>query len=472
MPEIDEEAAEAMNKIAVAAAAAVLAQMPAAPNMTPAILNLMDGNVPSFSGEKGTDAPAHYLKFHDHLRDLLNLSAADAAIRMPATQIEKFRKTLVGKARKWFDRIPMPTTMAGLRTVFLDKYSKDPSKAEDFKTISNAKMRPDEKVSQFGDRLSEAMARQGCVELIKEFFLNGLPNDMQMWVRGREIPTFERALETAKEFEQYQSPTSAGTGLQTQFIMQDNNAVKEILEGLDDLRAMNLLNLSKNRDASPHPSKWEDRSKNRSPSPKVHFRPNEKGDNNNSYQRGRSPDNRFRPPGSPDNRYRPPENRGWSPNQQRGRSPNRQDWSNNRSGRSADSWYSERGRSPNRDDWNKANNWAYSNPSPYDRDRNSNGPNDQRRSPTNYQGYNNRGQSPNFRRGQSPQGRFPSNPRNQADKGFDISTALCWNCGEKGHLYRNCPRGRKDPTFQRRTERAAMRSFLKELEEENLPGSL
>ena len=111
--------------------------MPRAADMTPAILNLMDGNVPSFSGEKGEDAPAHYLKFYDHLRDLILLSVAEAEIRMPATKIAKFKKTLVGKARKWFVRITLPTTMAGLRTVFLEKYSKDPSRTEDYVTSKN-----------------------------------------------------------------------------------------------------------------------------------------------------------------------------------------------------------------------------------------------------------------------------------------------------------------------------------------------
>ena len=68
MPEPDQDEIAAMQRIAAAAAAAVIGHMPAPVNMTPAILNLMDGNVPTFSGEKGCDAPAHYLKFHDHLK--------------------------------------------------------------------------------------------------------------------------------------------------------------------------------------------------------------------------------------------------------------------------------------------------------------------------------------------------------------------------------------------------------------------
>ena len=192
-----------VNAIAAAAAAALLANMPPppppAPDMRPALMSLMDGNIPTFSGAKGEDATAHLLKFDDHLNDLMILAAPNAAINFARAQVEKFKRTLTGKARKWFDHIPLPNNIPQLRIAFMDKYGKDPTRTEDLMSMSQGQMRSGETVEAFGERISEAMVRLQCApEMIRDFFLMGLPVDMAMWIRNKDIPTYERAMHFAK----------------------------------------------------------------------------------------------------------------------------------------------------------------------------------------------------------------------------------------------------------------------------------
>ena len=459
-------AADMAEAMAVAAAAAVAValqnQQPAIPpahpppDMTPAILSLLDGAVLPFAGNKGEDAPAHFLKFEDHIRELVALTPLaehpDAPIHIVANQVQRFKKTLVGKARKWFDRIAVPATLVALREAFLAKYSRDPTRTEDLMVMSQ-KMKPDETVTEFGERLSESMARLECPnEMIRDFFLMALPHDMAMWVRTREPATFEAAFTAAKEWQKLEKVPKSGiaSGLGVQFRAQEDETMQELLDEMKALKAMNILNLKKPRVQSPHPDPppYRDRARSASPNQgRVRFE-REREREPPPYQNDRQNWYPNRQNRSPYRQNPPPYRQGWSPNRQ-GYSPNRQGWSPNRWSPDRRNWSSpNRGRSPDRRNWDQGNQRRWQ---PSNNQRWSQGPNS---------GPPNRGRSPE--RGRSPNA---YNNNSQPRSG-------CWNCGKEGHFFRNCPESKVGFTFKQRSEQMAMRAFLRDVEGENPQSSL
>ena len=252
-----------VNAIAAAAAAALLANMPPPPppaqDMRPALLSLLDGKLPVFSGSKGEDATAHLLKFEDHITDLLLLAAPNAAINGQRAQVEKFKRTLTGKARKWFDHIPLPANIPQLRLAFMDKYGKDPTRTEDLMSMSQGQMRPGEAVEAFGERISEAMVRLECApEMVRDFFLMGLPVDMAMWIRNKpDIQTYARAMHYAKEWIKYkasQTPTQSsdrGVHFKTEKVSDD---MYDLLSEIKGLHLMTIKNTKNERPPTPYPN--------------------------------------------------------------------------------------------------------------------------------------------------------------------------------------------------------------------------
>ena len=444
MPTDAEKAAEAaaqLDKMAAAAAAAVMAKMKGdAEAMSPALLSMMDAQMSTFSGEEGEDAVAHYLKFEDHMKELIEAAGPRSNMADDVVKIRKFKKTLSGKARKWFDRIITPATIAALKKTFLDKYSKDPTRTEDLMTMSQNKMKPNETVQQFGERISESMARlECCNEMIKDFFLLGLPHETAMWVRTKDPETFELAFEAAKEYTKLGNlPTvNPGAGLSVQFNVQEQDTLEQLVKEVRDLRAMNVQNVQntlRSRPQSPYPNKGNLRARSFSPQRvRIEDYSQSASGRRSDYkadERRQSPERRG---WSQENRGRSPYRQGWSPNRQQGRG-----WSPNRGGnyQREGNFQGQRGRSPQR--WNNNNqNWGNRPQSPYRAQQ--------------------RGRSP-YRGGMSPSRPLsgPSPPQGQ-----------CWNCGRTGHYYRNCTVGRQEPTFQRKTERQAMRAFLNNIGEEN-----
>ena len=476
-----EDIAADMAEMAQAAAAAVavaLAQQPPAQaphDMTPAILSLLDGSVLPFAGNKGEDAPAHFLKFEDHIRELIDLTPVadhpDAPIHVVANQIQRFKKTLIGKARKWFDRIAVPATLVALRDAFFAKYSRDPTRTEDLMIMSQ-KMKPDDTVAEFGERLSESMARLECPNnMIRDFFLLAMPHEMAMWVRNREPATFEAAFTAAKEWQKLEKIPKSGiaSGLGVQFRAQEEDTMQELLDEMKELKAMNILNLKKSRPPSPHPDppQYRDRARSMSPNQgRVRFEQERDQANQPQYQNRQNwyPN---RQNWSSNNRNWSPNGRDWSSNNQnwpqdrqywqsnrQNQSPNRQNWSQNnwspnRQNQSPNrqnrgNWQSpNRGRSPDRRDWNPNNQGRWQ------------PPNNQRWSSGTNTGPPNHGRSPE--RGRSPTGQQNNSQSKQG----------CWNCGKEGHFFRNCPKSKSEFSFRQKSEQLAMKAFLKDVEGEN-----
>ena len=499
-----------VNAVAAAAAAALLANMqpPPAPahDMRPALLSLMDGNIPQFSGSKGEDARAHLLKFEDHILDLIALAGPNAEIHGPRAQVDKFKRTLTGKARKWFDHIHVPYDTHELREVFMDKYGREPTRTEDLMSMSQGTMRPNETVEAFGERISESMTRLHCApEMIRDFFLMGLPVEMAMWVRNKEIPTFERALHYAKEWNKYKGASTAQNVDRGVHFAHDKgtDVMIDLISELKDLSLMAIKNTKNERSPTPHPRAQQDQPienydtnppQNRQPYredyyPQREQYPSRQG-NDPGYQegpqerRGRSPNRQ----NWPQNRQgRSPYRQNWPQNRQ-GRSPYRQNWPQNRQGRSPyrQEWPQNRqGRSPYRQNWTPyvqgQANWYEEYPNgPYD-DQPREYPSQPRQDRS---GSRQRSETPDKQGSRPPsrersQGRPPSRERSlgrppnppQGATGPRQFTRGCWNCGEEDHFYRNCPKPKGNSTFQQRSERTAMRAFLTDLDGTENPNS-
>ena len=69
---------------------------------------------PTFKGTPGENPEPHILSAHDWL-ELSNIP--------PHQRVDKFKLTLAGKARQWFDEIPVPINWDALIAVFRTRFS-------------------------------------------------------------------------------------------------------------------------------------------------------------------------------------------------------------------------------------------------------------------------------------------------------------------------------------------------------------
>ena len=511
---MDPEEIQAAVNVAAAAAAAALAGDLDRQDMGPAILSLLDSGLPYFAGTKGEDAVAHFLKFEDYLRDVLDATPDEAPIHQPPGQIQKFKKSLTGKARKWFGGIVLPNTLVEMRTAFHNKYSRDPTRTEDLMIMTQAKMMPNETVEEFGERISESMARLTCAnDMIRDFFLMGLPHEMSMWIRNRQPETFENAFAAAKEYSKLNkvaAPTM-NTGMNVQFNVQEDNKVEELLQEVRELKYLAIqkeIQKEKEKPAYRNFRDNNDKEKTNAPNKSVRFEeenpypprndrrgfsPDRRGFiQSTPNRRGFSPDRREFTPFPSNRRGFSPDRRGYSPDR-RWNSDNRPPWSQNRPPWSQNGqarsptrngydnrWNGNDGRWNGNDsrwngydtqgqiwpdqerNWeNRGRNWNQP-PREWNNDFQNRGPRGPMApSPRDWAPERNRGRSPERREQSSP--KSPDTPKN----GERPAPGTCWNCNKTGHFYRNCPTGKQDSTYQQKSQQSAMRAFIKDVDEIN-----
>ena len=278
------------------------------------LASVLDTNSPTFSGKPEEDASSHFLNFQDQITDLQAIAPADAPIHQLPAQLNKFKKTLRGKPRIWMEGKAF-TTIANLRTAFIAKYGKEPSRSEDMRQLTRAQIGPNETLNQYADRLSEAAARLDFQDdFVVDLFIAGLPVDHQLYVKGKGPRTMENALKFSKEYRDIQKSSGGASTSNINFNIKEDKT-PALGDMMVELKA--LIIESNSRDNNPNGSR---------------------GILRKSPERSRH---------SPSRNVRFQQRPGWSP--QRGRSPSPAPYSRDRGSNRGYSSYRGRSPSPGRD---------------------------------------------------------------------------------------------------------------------------
>ena len=414
---------------------------PAAPAAAPAVVPLIIESISmqsNFGGEEHEDAHFHFLNYQDHITELQQNSPDDAPIFTIPVQINKFRKTLKNKARRWMDNRNWDT-IEDLRRDFIAEFGKDPTRNDDIRALTTDKMKPNESVQKYSSRLRDSAARLNFPnELLKDIFIAGLPESTEFWVRGQRPRTFDEACRSAKEHKAMIKARANSTqqGLNVSFNVQDQESEEPEFE-TDDMQEilMHLRDMKTNNVQGNKPGYY------RSPSPHVKrtqqpfVPPNQQWQGQRQFVNG--PTQRFQngpTQGSQNfqgqgqgNYYsKPPSDYGKSQNPPSGN-------------------YYPQGAGNNRSQSPGRQNYAY--------------PQGYTGQGSNYDPYQqNRGRSPSrnqdqFRPNSPARGKSPSgHPRK------------CWACGQYGHMWKDCANS-GSKTHRQVADLEAMRMFLKKHDE-------
>lgn len=330
-----------------------------------------------FYGKEKEDATAHFYNFQDYIAEQVRVAAAGDAIRNAPAQIGIFKLTLRGAARRWIEPLEFATVNA-LRTAFLARFSSDNTREQDIECLADVKLRPDETVNAFTDRLTQAAARlQFGNDFTKDWFIGGLPTQMRLFVKSNNPADLSNAVKFAREYERVAKGNADSAAVQLA-IQNQNDLVEQlsmlVLQG----------NSGRNRSDSPYPGKKGNKL----------FRINEKVEYSDTSRSGRPFRDRSRSPFRDRSRF---------------------DRSRRGLSRSPSAGRLDRDRSPFRYRGDRS-------PARYGRDSY-----DSRRNRSTSRG---RSQS---RERYNTRGRFPQADRNSKE---------CWLCGRTGHFYRQCREGR------------------------------
>lgn len=352
-----------------------------------------------FYGRDKEDATAHFYNYQDYVAEQVRVAPAGDAVRNAPAQIVIFKLTLRGAARRWIEPLQFASVDA-LKTAFLARFSSDNTREQDIESLADVKLRPDESVNDFTDRLTQAAARlQFADAFTKDWFIGGLPINMRLFVKSNNPTDLVNAVKYAREFERVSRGSAESAAVQLSVQNQNQN---DLIEQLSLLVLQG--NSGRTRSDSPYPGKRGNKL----------FRINEHVQYSDGARNDRPFKDRSRSPFRGDSRS--------------GRSPNR-------FGRSPSPRRFDRGRSPGRfrGDRSPSRPWRDS------RDSRSN------RSVS-------RGRSSSRER-YGDRRRYPS----------ERSSRECWLCGKVGHFYRQCRESRVT-SMQGKAQLQAMKRFVSDVE--------
>jgi len=148
---------------------------------------------PKFDGVHDKDANIHWLLFTDYI--------AEANIA-EAQRVNKFRITLTGEPRQWFeDNKASFTTFDQLEQLFKAEYGPQVSRAGYIKQLQNITMLPNETVIDFKKRVFRTACKaslQDDGEMVITAFVGGLPQNIRDHVRSKRDANLDEALKTAQ----------------------------------------------------------------------------------------------------------------------------------------------------------------------------------------------------------------------------------------------------------------------------------
>ena len=148
---------------------------------------------PIFDGVGRNSAKIHWLLFEDYLTE----TEVDDALK-----IAKFRITLSGDPREWYeDNKASFTSIAILKTLFLNEYSPEESRAEYLRQLQTIKMGDKENLLDYKKRVFRTAVKaklKDDADLITTQFVAGLPDSIRNHVRSRRDESLDDAYKTAQ----------------------------------------------------------------------------------------------------------------------------------------------------------------------------------------------------------------------------------------------------------------------------------
>ena len=218
-----------------------------------------------FYGKDGEDAISHFYNYCDWLDELVRQSAEAAPVRQEANQIQMFKLTLRGEARKWIENLNF-TTSARLKTSFIDKFGKEPSREQNIEEMAKSKLEPNETVTKYADRITQTGVRLGFQEdLTKDWFVNGLPLQMKLYITGASPDTFADTVNKAKEYERLCKSKAEPLAS----IVQPSAQEEESASLLQELRQLVLIGKRTNNSRNQRQRSYDSSSRSREPTPDI-----------------------------------------------------------------------------------------------------------------------------------------------------------------------------------------------------------
>ena len=316
-------------------------------------------------------------------------------------------------------------------------------------SLSHSDMKSGETVHEYTDRITRLCGRLGLpLPFLQDFFIKGLPLEMQVYIRAGNPENFIQIKAKAREFEQMHKHSSTqARGVSFNAIEDTLNSQSMILSAFTTLA--NEVKTMKAFIATPETNSRERGRSNdfKSSSSRYNSAPssNRETARGDSRDRGRGDRNRTPTPGRDFRQY---VSRGNS------QSPSASYQSDSYRGHDSQTDSYERRRTPSRD-------------------RRDSAPRREERSYQNRAGSGDRQRSSSLRTtspGYSPDARDRGNRSNSAGWPPPLSTVRCYNCNKDGHFWRNCPENRNS-SLDAKTRNSEMRAFLA-LEETNFQAGL
>ena len=257
----------------------------------------------SFFGDGSQSAQSHIDRYQDYITThLLN----------DRTALERFQLTLSGVARSWLKRQNF-NTFAELQKAFLNKFSPYHSSEAILRALSQKKLGPHQSLESYYAEIIELADRRGCSDSdIKDWFLNGLPDNVRNAISILDIPDLPTLVDKTQKFIETQPQSKTVTFSQPEVATPStplSMALTEMAQAIKELQTMQARN-SKNPETSQRiQNAQDDDTKSshtaRGRSPTRGYRSSESRSNSRDYRhssRDRRSSSRDRRSSSRDNR--------------------------------------------------------------------------------------------------------------------------------------------------------------------------
>jgi hypothetical protein len=177
-------------------------------------VHLANTKPPFFYGKETEDCNVHWLKFIDYVEE----------VQLPEDRIvSKFRITLHGDARQWYEVHKADFTDANvLEQRFKEAYRTEISRSELLKQFHRIKLGPSETLVSFKNRLKHLALKAEIrdEEMIRSQFIEGLPDNLKIHVTGRRDTSLEDVLKTAQAVMAVTTPAATA---QTIYVAQSDS---------------------------------------------------------------------------------------------------------------------------------------------------------------------------------------------------------------------------------------------------------